>query len=269
VASQVNVRNLTSRELSGCISIPVNQQIILAGPPAENSGKLVSVSGNNVLEGAAAQVTVDAATTIQVDSGSTLTFQRGLATSVGDSPITKTGGGVLILEHNNNQVAGTTTINNGTLLVNGTLSSTAGVAVTGRGITGGSGTVSAATLSSGGTVSPGNSPGILTMPSLTAASGTSLSFEINGATPVTQHDQIVLTTGPLTLNSSALSLSLGMTPALGDSWRLISVGSVYSISGTFDGLPEGAIFPVSSHLLQIYYLGGDGNPCGVEYASYQ
>jgi large repetitive protein len=60
--------------------------------------------------------------------------------------------------------------------------------------------------------------------------------------------------GGLAINSGAtLDATVPDTLSVGDTVTLISAGS---ISGTFDGLPEGAAFDVGPYYMQISYLGG-------------
>src|SRR5260370_21810634 len=53
------------------------------------------------------------------------------------------------------------------------------------------------------------------------------------------------------LPSSALSVSLGFTPAVGNTFTIVE--ALAGINGTFNGLPQGAIFAVGSTLFQIHY----------------
>jgi autotransporter-associated beta strand protein len=70
---------------------------------------------------------------------------------------------------------GRTWVHNGTLVVNGTIASTSGVTVDAGAAVGGSGVVAA--ISGAGSVGPGNSPGILTAPSVNPSSGLDFNFE--------------------------------------------------------------------------------------------
>jgi hypothetical protein len=62
--------------------------------------------------------------------------------------------------------------------------------------------------------------------------------------------------GPLDLGGSTLSLTLGFTPAVGDSFTLLSTDDSSPITGTFAGLDEGAVFSQNGMTFQITYRGG-------------
>ena len=72
-----------------------------------------------------------------------------------------------------------TTVNGGTLIVNGSI--VAPVTVNSGGTLGGTGTIAnTVTVNSGGTIAPGTSPGILNTGTLTLTAGSTLTVEING-----------------------------------------------------------------------------------------
>lgn len=106
----------------------------------------------------------------------------------------------------------------------------------------GSGTL-AANLVNSGTVSPGNSAGIITVEGdyTQQAEGT-LEIELGGTTPGTGHDQLVVT-GTATMNGTLnVTLLPGYTPQAGDTFFIID--HPYSGTGTFDTvnlptLPDG------------------------------
>ena len=139
-------------------------------------------------------------------------------------------------------------ISGGTISFNGSL---AGSPVTvGSGSTlKGTGTIGTATIQSGATVSIGNSPGCMTMSSLSLASGSTYQEQIAGATACSQYDQATVT-GAASLGNATLNVDLTYTPTAGAKFTIIKAGS---ISGTFNGLPDGATIISNGVTLRINY----------------
>ena len=126
---------------------------------------------------------------ISIDTnGQNVTFATGLAAS-NTGGLTKLGNGTLTLS-GSSSYTGATAVNGGRLLVNGQLGNTA-VAVNASGLLSGSGTIlGGVTVGSSGTLSPGNSPGVLTVGSLSLSDGSHTLMEITG-TSASLYDQIV------------------------------------------------------------------------------
>jgi autotransporter-associated beta strand protein len=122
--------------------------------------------------------------TLGSSSGDTTTFgsgtlkNRGVIT--GALAVTKTGAGTQVLG-GANTYTGTTIVDGGTLAVDGSLASAGSVVVNVNGLLGGSGRVGA--ITGAGTVGPGNSPGILTAPSVDPTAGTDFKFEFTSLSP--------------------------------------------------------------------------------------
>lgn len=124
----------------------------------------------------------------------------------------------------------------------------------------GSGTVGSVSLLDTATLSPGQSPGCINTGNLTFVSGSAYEFELGGTTACTGYDQ-TLVTGTVTLGNGSLSTILygGFKPSAGQTYTIISNDGNDAISGTFNGLVEGATFTVSGYVFKISYVGGTGN----------
>lgn len=170
-----------------------------------------------------------------------------IAPFVQNGGITKTGAGSLVLNNTGNTYTGATTVQGGTLLVNGSISGSITTVESGA-ILGGSGTLGEVNILPAATLAPGNGPGILTTGKLTLATGSILSLEINNTTPATGYDQLSVS-GPLDLGSSTLSISgtyLTAPTITNDLFFVILNGGVGSVGGTFASLPEGSVFTATN-----------------------
>ena len=178
----------------------------------------------------------------------------------GTGALTKLGAGILTLS-GASTYSGPTSVNAGTLLVNGTLGNTA-VSVAPGSRLGGIGTISGTvTIGSGATLAPGLSPGTLTVGSLNLLEGAILDYEL--ATPGVigggVNDLVVVTndlTLDGTLNVTGLSgfgsgnyrlIDYG-TSLLDNhlSFGLMPVGYAYQIQTTVPGQVNLAVSPMSS-----------------------
>jgi autotransporter-associated beta strand protein len=185
---------------------------------------------------------------------------------VNNSPInttgvSKSGTGTWILS-GDNAYTGTTNIVGGTLLINGNQSAATGqLRVNDTATLGGTGTIGASTVfvNSGGTLSPGASPGILHMNgNLTLAAGALYLVDINGTSVGSEYDQTGVI-GTVNLGDATLSLNFGFDPVVGDRFTIIENGGTDPVLGMFDDLPEGAMFASGGDIFKISYQGGTGN----------
>jgi hypothetical protein len=160
---------------------------------------------------------------------------------------------------NINGYSGTTTVNEGAFLVNGVEVSSP-ITVAG-GLLGGTGSIGQVTAT-GGSVNPGDGgPDILqTFGNVSLGIGATFTVELNGNNPGPGgYDQLAVIVGSVDLGSAALDVTLGFTPAVGDSFRIIDKRSSGAIVGTFAGLPQGARLHVGDVVFAIDYMGGTGN----------
>jgi fibronectin-binding autotransporter adhesin len=169
--------------------------------------------------------------------------------------LVKIGTGTLTLS-GLNTYNGSTTVEAGQLIVNGSI--TSNVTVNG-GTLGGSGTTKGITVNNGGTLAPGNSPGILNVSgNLRLALGSTYLVDLNGSALGKEYDQTNVT-GVVTLDGATLSLNLSFTPIAGSMFVIINNDLSDMVIGTFDGLSEGATFESGGRAFSISYHGGDGN----------
>ena len=180
-------------------------------------------------------------------SGTSFTLQAADASSVarnitlsgalsGAGALVKSGGGTLTLG-GVNIYAGTTTVSNGTLRVDGSLGAGATAVKTGATLGGGGTVAGVVTVESGGTLAPGASIGTLTLSSAPALGGT-LVAEINrnGGSPLA--DKIICN-GGATLGGTLTVTNIGAAAQNGDTFDLFDG----SVSGTFTtiNLPPGGL----------------------------
>jgi autotransporter-associated beta strand protein len=204
-----------------------------------NGGTGGSLATNSAISLAAALSTfvVDQSDTVTqgVDfSGAAITASAG---GLGIGNFTQAGSGTTILNAANSYT-GATSVNAGTLLINGNQSAANGAVTVAAGATlGGLGTTGGA-VTVNGFLAPGTSPGVLTVSTLTLASTATSLFEINGTTRGTGYDGMNINTASGLTYDGALSLSFGN-------------GSAFADDTTFDlfnftGTPSGNFSSVTS-----------------------
>lgn len=163
------------------------------------------------------------------------------------------------------QVAGAwLTVNqNETAILNGARS---GITVQPAGTLKGTGTLTdSLNVNDGGHVAPGNSPGCLTVGTLTLSG--EYQFELGGADPCTGYDQIKVT-DTTSAKSTILDATTAVlttsrfndyTPKQGQVFTIIDNQGPNPVDGTFKDLAEGATFEQNGVVFKISYIGGTGN----------
>jgi len=272
-ANSTTVSSGAALELSGGISFTAGP-VTLNGNGVGGTGALLNVSGTNTFPGG---ITIGSATTFGSTAG-TMTVSDAFAnagfaltsTGAGNATLsgiisgtgafTKTGSGTTTLSAVNSYT-GLTTVNAGTLLVNGSLAAGTTATLDG-GTLGGSGTVRTISVTAtGGTLSPGSpasSPGTLNATNTTLNSASTYTVQLNSTTAGTGYD-VLSVTGTVALASSTVSVSLGFTPGIGNTFQIITNDGADTVTGTFSGLAEGASLTVGSVIMSISYVGGTGN----------
>jgi len=176
--------------------------------------------------------------------------------------INKLGTGTTILT-DTNSFADLTTVSQGELDVNGSLSSRvlvgSGATVGGSGATGAvtlnggtiGGTLNTSSISGSGTIAPGNSPGILTTGTLTGGGGLSFKFELKQSTPnygsaTDSKNDLVHVTGSLNALTSADQITVYLSSAI--------PGTTY-LGGLFvDNLSAALLGSAANNASFLYYI---------------
>ena len=188
--------------------------------------------------------------TIQVAESCVVSYAGAFADiSTGTGALTKNGAGTLELTGASTYSLGTS-VDAGTLRVNNTTGSATGTGkvTVGSGATlAGNGFIGGLTsLKSGGTLSPGNSPGTLTIyTNLVLDSSSIFTVEIDA-----DLSDLAAVTGTCTIASGAVLNVSGTGPTV-PVYTIIT--TTEGVSGTFSGLPEGASVTIDGKLYFIHY----------------
>lgn len=193
----------------------------------------------------------------------------------GSGTFTKAGAGTLSLTGNSTHT-GAITVNAGTLAMNGNYNGAGTVTVNTGGTLGGSGVIGLpaalrpTTIAAGGNLSPGNSPGILTINgNVTFAASSNFNVEINGFNVGTEYDRLVVN-GTVT-NAGNINVAFDSwaapyvpytgnlaDPYLNDTWFILSNDGT-DPTAAFANAAEGATISVGNvggiaHTAQITYF---------------
>jgi fibronectin-binding autotransporter adhesin len=226
-----------------------NRVINLAGT---TGGGVIDQSGTGLLKFTSALTATGAGAktlTLQGSSAGTGEISAAIVDSSSATAVTKTGTNTWSLS-GTNTYTGATTVSAGSLLVTGSLAAGSAVAVNGTGTLGGTGTVNGTiTMAAGGTIAPGLSGvsiGTLLAKTTTMHASSIYSVDLSGASSadlLSAAGQTVTCAGTLTVASNA-------SPAVGNAYTIISAGTV---SGTFSGLANNAVFAQGGRLYRITY----------------
>jgi formylglycine-generating enzyme required for sulfatase activity len=171
--------------------------------------------------------TASAAVALSVGNNNGNTTYAGILNDAGG--LTKIGNGILLLT-GANTYSGSTAINQGELMVNGSLVSA--VTVNSGGTLAGMGSLSSVTVNAGGHLAPGNSPGkLLLSGSLSLLGGAVMDYELD--TPLTS-DEVLMSGGSLALNGQEFG-DFNFTPLAGfgpGTYDLIDAGSITGSLGS-------------------------------------
>ena len=229
---------------------------LTSGNISGTSGTLTSTSAFDLQAGAVSAI-LGGGVGANKTTGSTVTLS-GANTYSGATNIT--GGTLALSSASNNNIASSTTITVGAgafLDVTGLNSSRFDLASAQT--LNGTGTVSGGALNalSGSNVAPGTSPGILNTGDVSFQSGSSFTVEVNNSAPGTGHDQLNVT-GMVSLGGAMLVTSGTITSVPGQEIVLIQNDGTDAVTGTFNGLAEGAMVMIGTANFLLSYAGGAG-----------
>lgn len=266
----------------GNITVPANIVFRTSANDA-NRPAIGNLAGNNVIEGTITLTSGGGDTVVKVDSGS-LVLNGQITTSAPSVRILRLSGtngttgtvngkltngntplGVIMqgtntwtLTNSDSDYTGTTTVNSGTLLINGNQTAANGaVTVNTGGTLGGTGTVGGSTTANiGGTIAPGTSIGTLSTTAPVNIAGT-LAVELNASTS----DR--LTVGGA-LDLDATTSVLAITELAAPSQPVYVIASYSGLNGTFGtitGMPSGYSIDYNyNNLNQIALVSGASSP---------
>ncbi len=273
----------TSGFLGNFSAITNNASLVFNRSNDTNVGNAISGTGSLTKEGAGitslngantySGTTSIAAGTLRVGNGGTtgtlgtgnvvnnasLLFSRSDDITVanvisGTGTLTKAAVGTVSLTGASTYTGGTT-VGGGTLLVNGSLANTSGVSVASAATLGGSGSIGGPTsILAGGILSPGTSPGTLTITNTLSLADTSiLDFEIDAADPSSSvFNDLITGVTDLTLGGTLNLTGSGdfSTVSGGTLWRLINYTGTLTDNtlaiGTAPTLAAGLSFSVDT-----------------------
>jgi autotransporter-associated beta strand protein len=199
-----------------------------------------------------------------INNNGTLTYDRSDNITIanlmtGSGSFTQAGSGTVTLTAANTYSVGTTVASGTLLLANATGSATGPKPVTvdsGATLAGTGTATGTITVNSGGTLSPGipgSSTGILTIGTLTLASGSNLDIAINSATAGTGYDKLNVTNAA-TIVGSNLILTGSSTLHNGAAFDVCNATT--GITGTFTSLANGGTVTLNSIPLTAAYATG-------------
>jgi autotransporter-associated beta strand protein len=209
-----------------------------------NDDKSITFTGPTTLSGGNRTFTVNTTGT----GSPAIIFSGAIGDGGNALGLTKAGPGRMILA-GVNTYTGPTVVSAGSLLVNGTQAGgavqvDAGATLGGSGLIGGAVTVN-------GILSPGNSPGVLSVASLVLGGTSTSIFEIDGVTRVSQYDGVNITGASGPTYGGTLSLVFGNGSAFADDTTFDLFNFSGSPSGNYStvtstGFYAGTWSPVSS-----------------------
>lgn len=213
------------------------------------SGGLIRTSGAQLF-----QDTVTLTTDTEFHHGGSSTIANGVD---GTGKLTKSGSGTMFLPAVNAQT-GHVEVQAGELNVAGSTATASDISLASGTTLSGTGIVNGDVTTTGGNVSPGDSPGQLQVGGVTLDADSTFTVEIDGTTPGLGHDQLIVS-GDVDPGGATLAATATVSPPLGTQIVIIRNDGPNPVMGTFAGLTNGADTTISGDAYRIFYTGGDGN----------
>jgi fibronectin-binding autotransporter adhesin len=239
------VRALNTDQLSYSNAVTISSSGLLdvSGANLTFAG---SLSGSGALQLGAGEFAFGYDETSSVFSG----LMAGLPAAL----IVKEGSG--LFTYTGTSTFGVNFVGYGPVLVNGSLPDS--MVVGSGGTLGGTGTVGSI-ASTVGSINPGDfAPGIFNCASLSLGSADSFVVLLEGAAAGSGYSKLNVG-GAVSLGNATLIVSLGFMGAVGNNYTIIAHNGPGAVTGTFNGLPEGAEFTTGGVQFQITYKGGNGS----------
>jgi autotransporter-associated beta strand protein len=237
---------------NGVNQLPTSARIIV------NSSGLFDVWADYELAGS-----LEGSGNVSFDTGILAVGYNGLNTTfsgqlIGSGGFNQAGPGTLRLTGDSALFTGTLyALDGGTLLVDSAFAN-AGAQSYG-GVLGGTGSVQSLLVYSNAFLSPGESPGRLTvLQDATFYPTATYNVELNGTTAGVNYDQLSVGT-TLVLSNATLAVTLGFNSAPNDAFTIIRKVGAGAVNGIFNGLPQNALLTVNGQKFRISYTGGSGN----------
>ncbi len=250
VSSGARLRDTTINIQGGTLAHTTASSIIATGTGDDAT---INVASNAVYDAQANSGTFlsgDSADRLNIAAGGT--FRRSIGTSTATILWSVVNSGTVTVDSGTlsfpgsgtfTQVAGNTVLNGGNIFASSPFQLQGGMLT-------GTGMVTAAVFNSGGTVSPGASPGIMVISGNYTQSAGGLNIELGGTAVGTGHDQLQVT-GTASLGG-ALNVSLinGFLPATGNGFTILTAPIV---SGTFTNTPGNKVTLTDGSTLDVIY----------------
>ena len=200
---------------------PANQ---IVGNSSTVSGSTLTVGGSNTTFGGILEDALGAGT-------------QTLALTVVSGTLTLNG---------NETYTGPTTVSGGSLIVNGSIAAASSITVAAGGTLGGTGSITAATVSGNVNPATAGTSGTFSAGTLVFTSGSTYTVDAVGA----GNDEIV-TTGNADLGNAAIAIGVGSyTGSLGSSFTILQAAGTLTVPAT---QPDGTVISAGSQFFEIHY----------------